>query len=113
MPEQLGALLLKGRTSKRWTLRDAERETGLSNVYLMKLEKGEADRPSPNVLWVLAGKYGLDFAKLMRAAGLTEPEDGPAFNAAFRAWGDLSPKQRREALEYMDRLRRPKSGDGS
>jgi hypothetical protein len=49
----------------------------------------------------------------MRAAGLTEPEDGPAFNAAFRAWGDLSPKQRREALEYMDRLRRPKSGDGS
>jgi transcriptional regulator with XRE-family HTH domain len=112
MAEKLGTLLLKGRAAKGWTLRDAERETGLSNVYLMKLEKGEAERPSPNVLWVLAGKYDLDFAKLLRAAGLTEPDEGPAFNAAFRAWGDLSPRQRREALEYMDRLRRSRGSNG-
>lgn len=65
----LARLLKDGRAAKGWTLRQAAKETGISNGYLSLIEQGDVKAPSPKYLSVLAEKYGLAFERLMALAG--------------------------------------------
>lgn len=102
---ELGAQLLKARTRKDWSLRDAEQATGIHNAHLSQIEKGVILRPSPTVLFTLAEAYELDFAELMRTAQLSEPDQAAALGAAFRTLQGLSPGEIREALKFMRNLK--------
>src|SRR5258708_17042698 len=56
------------------SLREVERQTGISNEYLSQLERGIATRPAPDVLQKLAKFYGVPYESLLVAAGyLKEP----------------------------------------
>lgn len=57
---------VKGRTL---SLREVERQTGISNEYLSQLERGIATRPAPDVLQKLAKFYGASYESLLIAAG--------------------------------------------
>src|SRR4051794_29642483 len=81
----LGRQLEGARSSRGWSLRQAEKESGVSNGYISQIERGEVE-PSPDVLQRLGRAYSIPFDVLMEAAGYimrrTEPRDNggvPAF----------------------------------
>jgi transcriptional regulator with XRE-family HTH domain len=51
------------------SLREVERQTGISNEYLSQLERGVATKPAPDVLQKLAKFYGAPYEALLVAAG--------------------------------------------
>ena len=97
----LGEALVAARARKGWSLRDAERATGVHNAHLSQIEKGVIQRPSPTVLFSLAEAYAIDFEELMRMGGLSAPDEAATLGVAFRAVQDLSPDERREAVRFM------------
>lgn len=64
--------LLDGRHAKGWSLRQAEKESGVSNGYISQVEKGTV-RPSPAVLQKLAAAYDVPYRLLMERAGYIRP----------------------------------------
>lgn len=59
--------LLRGKL--RMSLRDVERRTGVSNVYLGQIEQAKRPPPHPNILKKLAPLYDVSVYELMAAAG--------------------------------------------
>jgi len=76
MEEQgFGAFLRSLREKQRMSLRDAEKESGVSNPYISQLEKGDRSPPHPDILRKLAKAYNVTVRELlMRAGYLDEPE---------------------------------------
>lgn len=81
-PLSIGKILkeLRGKRS----LREIERESGVSHTYLSSLEKGRDPRtgkerkPTPDTLKKLAHVYSVPYERLMSAAGYMELEEGPS-----------------------------------
>ncbi|MDG0874918.1 helix-turn-helix domain-containing protein [Paenibacillus thiaminolyticus] len=75
--------ILKELRGKR-SLREIERESGVSHTYLSSLEKGRDPRtgkerkPTPDTLKKLAQVYSVPYEWLMSAAGYMDLEEGPA-----------------------------------
>lgn len=69
MSESLTEELRRIRGIKDVTLREVEKETGISNAYLSQLERGNASSPSPSILFKLAEFYKVPYESLMKAAG--------------------------------------------
>jgi len=67
---------LKGlRERQRMSLRDVEKESGVSNAYLAQIERGDRPPPRPQILKKLARAYKVTVRELfMRAGYLDEPE---------------------------------------
>src|SRR5512138_73272 len=67
---------LKGlREKQRLSLREAEKESGVSNAYIAQIEHGDRSPPSPDILRKLAKAYKVTVRELlMRAGYLEEPE---------------------------------------
>jgi transcriptional regulator with XRE-family HTH domain len=113
---ELGDLLARERNRRGWSLREAERRSGIHNAHLSQLEKGVIAKPAPAMVHTLADVYGLDFRKLMRLAGHTQGAAGgnAAAAIAFRTVQELPAKEQREALDFLTNLRRRRrSGDSS
>ena len=66
------------RTLKGVSLREVERETGVSNAYLSQLETGKTEKPSPHILHKLAEYYGTEYNNLLKIAGYLEEKKGSA-----------------------------------
>ena len=118
---EIGPLLrhLRGETS----LREVRRLTGMSNVYLSQIEKGEK-HPGPRILKRLAALYGVSVDDLMRRAGYMQAEgevprpdaaldverayrfvlDDPRFRVGTRPSGPLSMESKRFIVEMYERL---------
>ena len=70
-----GQFLKSLRERQRMSLRDVEKESGVSNAYIAQLEKGDRPAPSPDILKKLARAYNVTVRELlMRAGYLDEPE---------------------------------------
>ena len=112
MPHEpiLGATLKKARTDHGHTLRDVERRTGIKSGHLSQIETGTIAQPEMAILWDLARLYELDFAALVRAAGLsgageTSGRKRQRMTVALRALDELTPGEQAEALAYMAEIR--------
>ncbi len=76
-PTGVGKQLEQARLSRGWSLRQAEKESGVSNGYISQIEHGDVE-PSPDVLRRLGHAYGIPFGVLMEAAGYaTKRTDAP------------------------------------
>lgn len=75
MTSKLAQELAKIRGLRGISLRQVEKETGISNAYLSQLENGKAENPSPHVLLQLAEFYCVPYESLMEAAGHLQPKD--------------------------------------
>ncbi|MGA7294947.1 MAG: helix-turn-helix transcriptional regulator [Terriglobales bacterium] len=64
---------VKGRSV---SLREVERQTGISNEYLSQIERGVATKPAPDVLQKLAKFYGAPYESLLIAAGYLKEKSG-------------------------------------
>jgi len=67
---------LKGlREKQRLSLRDVEKDSGVSNAYIAQIERGDRPAPSPEILKKLAPVYNVTVQELLEKAGyLDEPE---------------------------------------
>lgn len=106
----LGEVLKRARNARGLSLRDAERETGISNGYLSQLESDNVRQPSPHHLHKLADLYGQDYAELMQLAGYVipgppTPRPHPAVRSLMVAASDLTDDEARRVAEYIDLLR--------
>jgi transcriptional regulator with XRE-family HTH domain len=71
MASRLGEELSRLRQVKdrSLSLREVERQTGISNEYLSQLERGIATKPAPDLLQKLAKFYEVPYESLLIAAG--------------------------------------------
>ena len=75
MEPNFGEYLKSLRKRQRMSLRDAERESGVSNAYIAQIERGDRPPPSPDILRKLAPAYKVTVRELLEKAGyLDEPE---------------------------------------
>jgi transcriptional regulator with XRE-family HTH domain len=113
--ETLGSVLKAERQKREWSLRRAERESGISNAHLVQIENATISRPDHNVLFALAGVYGLRFDRLLRLAGYISegatPRRSPYGAVAWKALGELSPDEQREVVDFIADLRRRRHED--
>jgi len=65
----LGAALATARRQHDWTLREAERRSGVPNAHISQIETGAIRRPGTAVLIRLATAYGIPLAGLLALAG--------------------------------------------
>lgn len=115
----LGKYLESIRTARGLTQRQVEAATNkaVSNAYLSQIENDKIQKPSPNILHVLAELYGVDYEKLMEMAGyITTPTgrapDARHGRAATFAEYNLTPKEEAALIDYLQFLRTKKrTGD--
>lgn len=72
----LGTTLRRLRDLTGKSLKAVAEPAGISNTYLVKLERGDVKTPSPHVLHRLASALGADYLELMRRAGYVVPDTG-------------------------------------
>ena len=112
----LSKLLKSIRKVNGASLRAVEEATGISNAYLSQLERGDAQKPSPDKLHALATFYNVPYTDLMRAAGYIEAaEMSPGMTAssarststvqAALMSADLSPDEEDAVVKYIEFLR--------
>lgn len=103
-------ILRQARSVAGLTLRDVERETGISNAYISQLESGQVKQPSPHQLHKLSAVYQLDYGDLLESAGYVLPvrktETRQTRRSMYlRGEEDLTPEEREKVEEYIARLR--------
>lgn len=104
--KSLGDYLKAGRNAHQLSLRDVEREVGVSNAYLSQLESGKIRNPSPNVLYKLASLYDMSYRDLMRLAGYPVPEvNEPATMRFASRIGPVTEEEEEELMNYLAFLR--------
>ncbi len=72
---RLGNTLRTARKLKGKSLKAVAEPAGISAAYLLKLEKGQVESPSPHILHRLAGELGIDYLELMRKTGYMVPDE--------------------------------------
>lgn len=114
--QEIGKQLEQARKSLGWSLRDAQRESGVSNSYISQIERGDVE-PSPEVLRRLGEAYGVPFEVLMEAAGYlikrTEPKETgkvPAF--VFSAAEKMDERDWEAAQAFFQTLLQIRKKDG-
>jgi transcriptional regulator with XRE-family HTH domain len=84
--ERLGNRLRTARELKGKSLKAVAEPAEISTAYLLKLEKGQVESPSPHILHRLASELGIDYLDLMRKAGyVVSDSDAPSGGALAHA----------------------------
>ena len=108
--ESLGSTLKRARARHGLSLRDVERRTQIKSGHLSQIETGTIARPDMAILWDLAVLYELDFARLLRLAGLasatgTSDRARQRTTVALRALDGLSPREHAETMAFIAEIR--------
>jgi len=109
----LSKVLRDIRALRGHSLRAVEEGTGISNTYLSQLERGDAQKPSPDKLKDLADFYKVPYTDLLRAAGYLQKMEkadsqGAARMSAVQAAlmsADLTPEEEDAVVKYIQFLR--------
>ena len=101
------------RETRNLTLRDVEKETGVSNAYLSQLESEKIKQPSPITLHKLAEFYKVSYAELMAKVGyptVASQSQGIAKDTkgAYGKLGKISSDEEEELIEYLKLIRNRK-----
>ena len=110
-PATLHDVVKAARLKKKWSLRHAERETGVHNAHLFQIENGTIAKPDHNVLFALASAYEIDFERLLRLAGHirergTVAKRSPYGAVAWKALTELDQDEQRQVVDFIVDLRK-------
>lgn len=109
----LAKVLADIRKLRGHSLRIVEDATGISNAYLSQLERGDAQKPSPDKLQALAKFYDVPYEDLMRAAGylkqsersgVSGKESISAVQSALMS-ADFTPEEEEQIVKFIKFLR--------
>lgn len=111
----LGKHLESVRVARGLTQRQVEAATNkaVSNAYLSQIENDKIQKPSPNILHVLAELYGIEYEKLMEMAGYItsstsqSPDTRHGRVATFSEY-NLSPQEEAQLLDFLKFIRMKK-----
>lgn len=110
--ETLGEVLKSRRNQLGLSLREVEKDLGISNAYLSQLENRRITRPSPSVLKKLSDFYNLSYVRLMKLSGhpVVSSKKRTVFFRTSRGLEEITKEEEKELLEYLRflRLRRSK-----
>jgi len=98
----LGIYLLDLRQALKFTLRDVERISSVSNAYICQLEHGKILKTSPDILYKLAKAYGITYEYLMEKVGYIKA--GKSSRCGILPF-DLTKNEEEELLKYLAFLR--------
>ena len=107
---------------KGLSLRAVAEPAEISPSYLQKLERGEVQDPSPNILYRLSEQLGLDYSDLMQKSGYVVPASSRQRGGGLRGTRAVSHAlstepltgEEEEALaHYLGYLRSQKGGSKS
>lgn len=109
MGNRLGDQLKEVRKIKGLPLKAVADPADISIAYLQKLEAGDVQQPSPNVLHRLAAVLGVPYPTLMELAGYVVPNNegalaGTTFDHALTS-SDLTEEERAAVAAYIALLR--------
>lgn len=106
-PKLLGSFLRSARQRLGYSLRDVERDIGISNAYLSQLEAGKIKQPAPSVLHRLSEHYQSTYAEVMRLAGhpLPDMSDPAQSQPPANRIGSVTVEEETSLLEYLAFLR--------
>lgn len=107
-------LLKNLRKIKGYTLKEVEKEVGISNAYFSQLENGKIKSPSAGFLYKLAKMYDVPYEVLMKAAGYiqtTEDVSNKLLGLAMAHTETLSSEESSKVAQFISFLRdaRPSS----
>ena len=108
----LGTYLMLIRKARGLSLRQVEEATDkdVSNAYLSQLENNKINKPSPNILHVLANQYGVNYEDLLTRAGYLPARANSAARRQGRvpafAIQDLTPDEEKALLAYLEFIRK-------
>jgi transcriptional regulator with XRE-family HTH domain len=107
---RLGVDLHQLRELRRATLRDVAEAAAISPTYLLKLEKGMVQAPSPHVLRRLARYFGVSYLTLMQQAGYDivdaeSPQPRQGILASTLASETLTEGEQRALAAFLTTLR--------
>lgn len=109
---EFGNFFKQLRESRGLTLRDVEKETGVSNAYLSQLESEKIKQPSPTILHKLAEFYKVSYYEMMVKVGYPAPTISGSTNIIERkAYGKLAKitsDEEEELVEYLKLIRKRK-----
>lgn len=106
--KSLGSTLKELREIHRFTLRQVEEATGISNAYLSQLENDKIAKPSANVLYKLSNTYNVELDTLLAAAGIIEKKtsSNKLLNAvALSSDSSLTKEEEEALLDYLRFIR--------
>lgn len=106
--DELGTRLRQVREMRGWSLRDTAEKADISSAYLQKLERGQVQSPSPNMLYALSQPLKIPYSELMKLAGYVVPRDargrkplGGSVLAHALSSEDLTPEEAEELAKYL------------
>ncbi len=87
---------------RNWSLRSLARRVGVSHTTVIKIANGETT-PSVDMCRCFADIFGVALDEIMRIAGILPPEPPEVAEekVALRLFRELSPNERRGAIEYL------------
>ena len=101
----VGSLIQEDRERAGLSLSQYATAVAVSRTYLSRLERGEYDRPSPDILVRIAAVRNLRLADLFLAANYLFPNDPPGFRPYLRATHPDWPEHAYDELvDYLQRL---------
>ncbi|MEL7421867.1 MAG: helix-turn-helix transcriptional regulator [Bacteroidota bacterium] len=106
-----GDFFKAARQSKKLTLRQVEKVTGISNAYVSQLETNKVKHPSPNALYKLAELYGIPYEVLMEKVGYPVPNQEANKNreqTTFHRIGEVTDEEEEALLQYLSFIRAQK-----
>ncbi|HEX3900137.1 MAG TPA: helix-turn-helix transcriptional regulator [Mycobacteriales bacterium] len=110
--EKLGETLRTIRELAEKSLKAVAEPAGISTAYLLKLEKGQVQNPSPHILHGLAEQLGVDYIDLMRVAGYVVPEQaGASLIAQALNSKNVTDDEMRALAAYLDFIRSNPKGE--
>lgn len=103
----LGRYLRAVRESKGYSLRDIQRETGISNAYLSQIERGKIIQPSPLILFKLSQICDVPYSTLLKLANYPVPvQEREEFSLSLsRRIGPVTEEEAEALVEYLQFLR--------
>lgn len=105
----VGVYLRSLRDTRSLSLREVERQSGVSNAVLSQIESGQVKRPSPDTLYKLSELYGVPYEELMNRAGYPVPSrhvgEAQSAQSVFNRLGTVTQDEEQELLDYLAFLR--------
>lgn len=102
----LAAAVRKHRERAGLSVRALAAKAGIHHSYLARLENGDNDKPTPDVLQNIAAALGIDPSKLLRFIGIKPTTVMLKPRMYFRKAYDMTAEQADQAAERMEQIAR-------
>jgi transcriptional regulator with XRE-family HTH domain len=105
--KELGRLVHRERVKAKWTQRGLADKAGVTHPTILRLERGDFNRPDPEKLQRIANALDVGAGDFFALAGYMHPDHLPSLGQYLRTKfeGDLSAKDRKEIERYVEQKR--------